>query len=139
MDEIDYKNTPEYQAGVARFCKRYDEKRHHQIEKLYKLSPALAHTFMGNILYDVWDRKTSKLSLRDKEIATLASIVTSGVATREIQAHIENMLSIGVTKEEITELLVLLTVYASAPNVWMIIPLVIEVFEQFDAQQANKK
>ena len=89
MKKIDYKNTPEYKAGLKVFLSKYEPSHLKLIDDMYDLSQALADTVVSHALYDIWERKTPLLSVREKEIATLASLVSAGVVHSEIKAHID--------------------------------------------------
>jgi 4-carboxymuconolactone decarboxylase len=55
------------------------------------------------------------LSVRDREIAAIASLAAMGNATPQLKVHIEAGLNVGLTREEITEILMQMAVYAGFP------------------------
>ncbi len=55
------------------------------------------------------------LSLRDREIAAIASLAAMGHATPQLKVHIESGLNVGLTREEITEILMQMAVHAGFP------------------------
>ena len=73
---------------------------------LYKLS-------VGHLFGDIWTRK--HLSLRDRELITLTTVVNLAYASG-IRAHIRSAMHLGVTKEEIMELLIQIGAYAGWPR-----------------------
>ena len=55
------------------------------------------------------------LSLRDREIATIAALAAMGTATPQLKVHIAAGLNVGLTRDEITEILMQMAVYAGFP------------------------
>ena len=55
------------------------------------------------------------LNVRDREIAAIASLASMGNATPQLKVHIEAGLNVGLTCEEITEILMQMAVYAGFP------------------------
>jgi 4-carboxymuconolactone decarboxylase len=53
--------------------------------------------------------------MRDREIATIASLAALGNAMPQLKVHIEAGLNVGLTREEITEILIQMAVYAGFP------------------------
>lgn len=62
---------------------------------------------------DIFSR--NNLSKRYRQIATISALATLGTAQPQLAFHIAGALNIGVTKEEIKEIMLLLTVYAGFP------------------------
>lgn len=55
------------------------------------------------------------LPLRDREIATIAALTAMGNAAPQLRVHIQAGLSIGLTEEEIKEIVIQMSVYAGFP------------------------
>ena len=55
------------------------------------------------------------LDLRAREIATIAALTAMGNATPQLKVHIEAGLNVGLTREEITETIMQMAVYAGFP------------------------
>jgi 4-carboxymuconolactone decarboxylase len=55
------------------------------------------------------------LDLRAREIATIAALTAMGTATPQLKVHIEAGLNVGLTKEEVTETIMQMAVYAGFP------------------------
>jgi 4-carboxymuconolactone decarboxylase len=55
------------------------------------------------------------LDLRHREIATIAALTAVGNSTSQLKFHIKAALNIGVTKEEISEIMILMSVYSGFP------------------------
>ena len=55
------------------------------------------------------------LSPRDREIAIIASLTTLGYAGEEVKAHMQGALNVGVTREELIEVVLQTVPYAGFP------------------------
>ncbi|VEB35543.1 carboxymuconolactone decarboxylase family protein [Legionella cherrii] len=77
-------------------------------------------------------KKTPTLSLREKELMVLASIITDNTVQFEVALHTENCLLQGVTKAEIIEMLMLLTLYVGQPKILNCLDAVKQAFNNFD-------
>jgi 4-carboxymuconolactone decarboxylase len=55
------------------------------------------------------------LDLREREIATVAALCALGNAGNQLKVHIQAALNCGVTREEIVEILMQMSVYAGFP------------------------
>jgi 4-carboxymuconolactone decarboxylase len=56
------------------------------------------------------------LSLRDRSLVVVASLITQGDAERRLRAHLRWALDHGVTREELEAVVALLAVYAGYPR-----------------------
>lgn len=81
------------------------EKVRHIVPKLVGLTDTL-------VLGDIWERP--QLSKRDRSLITVAVLVAT-YRPEQLKGHIERALVNGVTKEEISELLTHLAIYAGWP------------------------
>ena len=75
---------------------------------------------------DVWARP--ELSLRDRSLITITSLVTSG-STEQLRGHLVRGRDNGLTVEEITEAIVHLAFYAGWPRAMSAITVAKQVFE----------
>ncbi|MER8333998.1 carboxymuconolactone decarboxylase family protein, partial [Acinetobacter baumannii] len=55
------------------------------------------------------------LSLRDREIATIAALTAMGNARPQLEVHLRAGLNVGLTRQEIVEVLMQMAVYAGFP------------------------
>jgi 3-oxoadipate enol-lactonase / 4-carboxymuconolactone decarboxylase len=85
---------------------------------------------------DVWARPG--LSRRERSIATLASLVTGG-HDNEVAMHIRAALNNGLTKDEISEVLLHTALYAGLPASNTAFAIAREVFAELDASTAKHK
>ncbi len=132
MKSPDYKNTPAYKKGVDVFNSKYEPYKKKLLDDLYQFSPELADVVVAHGLCDIWDVKTPTLSVQEKEIAVLASLITSCTVHAEIKAHTECLLNVGVSKQKIIDMLVLLTLYIGVPKVIVAMKIINETFIEYD-------
>jgi 4-carboxymuconolactone decarboxylase len=83
------------------------------IEALDGIAPDFATYVVEFPFGDIYSRPG--LNLRDREIATIAALAAMGNAAPQLKVHIEAGLNVGLTKDEITEILMQMAVYAGFP------------------------
>lgn len=130
MSEQDYKTKALYKQGVEFFTEKNGAERLPALDSLYAFSPELADVVVAHGLADIWVNKTKRISVREKEIAVLSSLITAGTTPAEIKTHTQCLLNVGVSKEEIKEFLILLTLYIGVPKVMAATKIIDEVFAE---------
>lgn len=83
------------------------------VEALADIAPDFATYLVEFPFGDIYSRPG--LSLRDREIATIAALAAMGTAQPQLKVHIEAGLNVGLTQDEITEVLMQMAVYAGFP------------------------
>ncbi|WP_207016314.1 carboxymuconolactone decarboxylase family protein [Salipiger abyssi] len=83
------------------------------IDALADIAPDFATYLFEFPFGDIYSRPG--LSLRDREIATIAALAAMGTAQPQLKVHIEAGLNVGLSREEITEILMQMAVYAGFP------------------------
>jgi len=83
------------------------------IEGLRDIAPDLGRYIIEFAFGDIYSRPG--LSLRDREIATVAALTALGTATPQLKVHLHGALNVGVTREEVVEVLIQMAVYAGMP------------------------
>ena len=78
-----------------------------------EIYPDLYELSVGHLFGDIWTRK--HLDVRDRELITLTTVVVLAYASG-IQSHIRSAMHIGITKEQIMELLIQVGHYAGWPR-----------------------
>jgi 4-carboxymuconolactone decarboxylase len=139
MSSEDYRDSKEYKKGLEVYASKYEPQQVKRLDSLYEFSPALADVVISHGLCDIWVNKTPNLSVQQKEIAVLASLITSCTVHSEIKAHAQCLLNVGVTKEQIKELLVLLTLYIGVPKVSVARRLIEEAFSEYDLARVQSE
>lgn len=83
------------------------------IDALADISPDFADYLFEFPFGDIYSRPG--LSLRDREIATIAALAAMGTAQPQLKVHVAAGLNVGLSRDEITEILIQMAVYAGFP------------------------
>ena len=83
------------------------------IDALADIAPDFATYLFEFPFGDIYSRPG--LDLRAREIATIAALTALGNATPQLKVHIEAGLNVGLTREEITEVIIQMAIYAGFP------------------------
>lgn len=83
------------------------------IQSLNDIAPDFAQLLFEFPFGDIYARET--LNLRDREIATIAALAAMGNARPQLEVHIQAGLNVGLSREEIIEILMQMAVYAGFP------------------------
>ncbi|TAL64537.1 MAG: carboxymuconolactone decarboxylase family protein [Legionella sp.] len=124
--------SKDYESGIEAIKKRYLPKAMDLLKNIESFSPDLADIIVRQGIHEIWQEKTPTLSMREKELMVLASIITDNTVQFEVALHTENCLLQGVTKAEIIEMLMLLTLYVGQPKILNCIDAVKQAFNNFD-------
>ncbi len=77
------------------------------------LSPEFTEIILGFAFADVAARP--QIDLKTREMMTVAALTAMGTAPGQLEFHIRAALNVGVTREEIIEILLQMAVYAGVP------------------------
>ncbi|MBJ8927509.1 carboxymuconolactone decarboxylase family protein [Citrobacter sp. FDAARGOS_156] len=83
------------------------------IESLQDIAPDFAQYLIEFPFGDIYSRPG--LDLRSREIATVAALTALGNATPQLKVHIGVALHVGLTQDEIVEVIMQMAVYAGFP------------------------
>ena len=83
------------------------------VESLKDIAPDFARYLIEFPFGDIYSRPG--LDLRSREIATVAALTALGNASPQLKVHIAAALHVGLTQEEITEVIMQMAVYAGFP------------------------
>ena len=83
------------------------------IEALREIAPDLARYTIEFPFGDVYSRGV--LSLKEREIATVAALTALGNAHPQLKVHIHGALNVGCTRREIVEVIIQMAIYAGFP------------------------
>ena len=89
------------------------EAGHQVIAALADIAPDFARYVLEFPFGDIYCRPG--LDLRAREVASIAALTAMGTATPQLKVHIEAGLNVGLSKEEITEIIMQMAVYAGFP------------------------
>ena len=83
------------------------------VDSLADIAPDFARLLIEFPFGDIYTRPG--LNLRDREIVTIAALAAMGNATPQLKVHLEAGLNVGLSKDEIVEILMQIAVYAGFP------------------------
>lgn len=83
------------------------------IASLADIAPDFATYLLEFPFGDIYSRPG--LDLRAREIATIAALTAMGTATPQLKVHVAAGLNVGLTQEEIVEIIMQMAVYAGFP------------------------
>jgi 4-carboxymuconolactone decarboxylase len=86
---------------------------HNVITALADIAPDFARYVIEFPFGDIYSRPG--LDLRAREIATIAALTALGNASPQLKVHIEAGLNVGLSRDEITEVIMQMAVYAGFP------------------------
>jgi 4-carboxymuconolactone decarboxylase len=106
------KKSERFERGWATVAKINGPARDEQFRSLSEVAPDFAGWIVESVYADVLSRP--QLPLRDRELATVAALTALGHAP-QLKAHVEGALNVGLTREEIVEVIAQMAVYAGVP------------------------
>jgi 4-carboxymuconolactone decarboxylase len=125
-----------YDRGLEKL-KEVDAKAGEQvIERLKDIAPDLARYIIEFPFGDVYNRPG--LDLKSREIVTVAALTALGNAVSQLKVHIQGALNVGVSRQEIIEIIIQMAVYAGFPAALNAMYAAKEVFIEID-EKAKKK
>mgnify|MGYP006408350739 FL=1 len=101
------------------------------IAGLQDIAPAFAELLFEFPFGDIYAREA--LSLRDREIATVAALSAMGTAPKQLGVHVHGALNVGVTGEEVVEVMMQMAVYAGFPAALNALAVAKDVIAERDA------
>ncbi|WP_339690287.1 carboxymuconolactone decarboxylase family protein [Celeribacter baekdonensis] len=115
MTPITPEATPQtrLERGKAALAVIDGEAGENVIASLAGIAPDFATYLLEFPFGDIYSRPG--LGLRDREIATIAALCAMGTAQPQLEVHIEAGLNVGLTRAEIAEILMQMSVYAGFP------------------------
>jgi 4-carboxymuconolactone decarboxylase len=105
------------------------------VDALSDIAPDLARYVIEFGFGDIYARPG--LALRDRQIATVAALTALGTAPAQLVAHIEGALAVGVTREEIVEVIIQMALYGGFPAAMNAVDAARTAFAAADAQAAS--
>ena len=86
-------------------------------EQLGEFAPEFAHLNDDILFGEVWNR-TDKLSLRDRSLITITSLISQGLTDSSLTYHLQTAKKNGITRSEISEIITHIAFYAGWPKAW---------------------
>ena len=86
-------------------------------EQLGEFAPKFAELNDDILFGEVWSRK-DLLSLRDRSLVTLTSLISQGITDTSLGFHLQEAKKNGITRTEIAEIITHIAFYAGWPKAW---------------------
>lgn len=102
-----------YQRGWEKLREIDGEAGEKVIASLADIAPDFARYVIEFPFGDIYSRP--QLDLKSREIAVVAALTALGNATPQLKVHIQAALNVGCTREEVTEVIMQMAVYAGFP------------------------
>ncbi|MDH6593562.1 4-carboxymuconolactone decarboxylase [Variovorax sp. TBS-050B] len=102
-----------YARGLAKLHEIDGEGGVKVVESLAGIAPDFGRLVIEFPFGDIYSRPG--LDLRSREIATVAALTAMGNATPQLKVHIQAALNVGVTRDEVVEVMMQMAVYAGFP------------------------
>jgi 4-carboxymuconolactone decarboxylase len=102
-----------YERGLARLREVDGSAGDKVIESLAEISPDLGKYIIEFGFGDVYSRPG--LTLQQRELATIAALTAMGTAQPQLKVHIAAALNVGLSRTEIIETMLQMSLYAGFP------------------------
>ncbi|NJL59237.1 MAG: carboxymuconolactone decarboxylase family protein [Desulfobacteraceae bacterium] len=102
-----------YQRGWEKLKEIDGEAGERVIESLKDIAPEFARYVIEFPFGDIYSRPG--LDLKSREIAVVAALTALGNATPQLKVHIHAALNVGLTRQEVIEVIMQMAVYAGFP------------------------
>jgi 4-carboxymuconolactone decarboxylase len=99
--------------GLERLAEIDPHAQQNVINAMAEIAPDFATYLFEFPFGDIYDRPG--LSLRDREVVTIAALAALGNAVPQLKVHIGAGLNVGLSRDEIVEILMQMAVYAGFP------------------------
>ena len=106
-------------------------------DQLGDFAPKFAELNDDVLFGEVWSRE-DKLSLRDRSLVTVVSLMSQGLTDESFRYHLISAKKNGITKEEIAEIITHAAFHAGWPKAWAVFRMAKEIWnEQTDKDDAK--
>jgi len=102
-----------YEKGLAKLQEIDGEAGSNVVNSLRDIAPDFARYLIEFPFGDIYSRPG--LDLRSREIAVVAALTAMGNAAPQLKVHIQGALNVGVSKDEVVEVIMQMAVYAGFP------------------------
>ena len=124
-----------YRRGLVNLQAIDGEAGEHVVASLADIAPDFARYLIEFPFGDIYNRPG--LDLKSREIAVIAALTALGNAVPQLKVHLRAALNVGVTRDEIVEVLMQMAVYAGFPSALNGLSAAREVFAQMDGASAT--
>jgi len=103
-----------YERGARALSEIDGDAGQRVIDALEDIAPDFARYLIEFPFGDIYTRPG--LTLREREIATIAALTAMGYARPQLKVHIQAGLNVGLSREEISEIIMQMAVYSGFPT-----------------------
>ena len=125
-----------HDRGKRTLARIHDRVGESVVAQLAEIAPDFARHLVEFPFGDVYSRPG--LDLRSRQIATIAALVTLGHAERELKWHIRGGLNVGLSRDEIVEVITQMAIYAGFPAAVNALLVAKETFDEITAAAAEE-
>lgn len=119
-----------YEKGAARLAEVDGTGGKNVVELLGKIAPDLGRYIVEFAFGDVYCREG--MSLQEREMITIVSLLTSGGCEPQLEVHINGALNVGISPKKIVEAFIQCIPYTGFPRVLNAVAVAKKVFESRD-------
>lgn len=120
-------NNKRYESGLKAMEELFSQEVRTGMEGMKKISPDLWEMIVSFGFGDLYARKS--LSLSQREIITLTTLITQG-AFDQLKVHLQAALNVGLSKEEIIEVIIHCAGYVGFPKAVQAMGIAGEIFDK---------
>ncbi|WP_022963201.1 carboxymuconolactone decarboxylase family protein [Halopseudomonas pelagia] len=102
-----------FEVGKARLAEIDGDAGERVIASLVDIAPDLGRYIIEFGFGDIYSRPG--LDLKSRELATVAALVALGNARPQLEVHLRAAMNVGVTREELVEVIIQMSLYAGFP------------------------
>ncbi|MFT4276673.1 MAG: carboxymuconolactone decarboxylase family protein [Rhodopseudomonas sp.] len=113
MTQLTTDQHERFERGLRALSTIDGEAGHKVVDSLADIAPDFARYLIEFPFGDIYNRPG--LDLRAREIATIAALTAMGNATPQLKVHIQAGLNVGLSRDEISEIIMQMAVYAGFP------------------------
>lgn len=97
--------------------------------QLGEFAPEFAHLNDDILFGEVWSRN-DLLSLRDRSLVTITSLISQGITDSSLKYHLQSAKNNGITRTEAAEIITHIAFYTGWPKAWAAFNLAKEVWSE---------
>lgn len=113
MTPLENQNQSRFERGALALAAIDGEAGEKVVAALADIAPDFARYLIEFPFGDIYSRPG--LDLRSREIATIAALTALGTASAQLNVHVKAGLNVGLSRDEIVEIIMQMAVYAGFP------------------------
>jgi len=120
-------NDERYIAGLEVMEELFPQEVRNMMEQMKEVSPDLWNLIVSFGFGDLYTENT--LSLQQREIITITTLITQG-AFEQLEVHLKAALRVGLTKQEISQIIIQCAGYVGFPKAVQAMGMAGEIFKK---------